>query len=284
MTPVTAGAPAGAPRASVGRLALEGARRWPFFREELLRVLRGRTMKLVAAMMLYAVLATAFLMQRPPAEMVRSVELWFGPGHVHQKLLGFIWTDAAMNKLAVLFGTVLAGGIIVDERARGSWDVLASKPVTVADYFTVRLLAATAAFASAYVVAVLLGVVWFSLQVPGFDAASFLALSAVHLFAACFAVGFAGLMAVTFRRKLTAMLASILVLLTLVGLSFVGFYWPAQRAALAINPFFHGVALVARVGELGAGPLLERIVVLLAFDVAVLALARWRAAALTEEV
>lgn len=257
-------------------------RRWPLFREELVRIVRGRTMKLLVPVMLYAVAATAFLMQRPPPEMMRAVERWFGASHAPLKLLLFIWTDTAMNKLAVVFGIVLAGGIIVDERTRGSWDVIASKPIDAGDYFTVRVLAAGAAFALVYTSAVLLGIAIFGAQVPGFAIAPFVTLSLVHVFAALFAVFFAGLMAVSFARKLTGMLASLGVLFALVGLAFIGFYWPALAPLGYLNPFSHGVALVAEVGDIEPAEVLGRIAALIAFDAAIVAAGRVRARALAE--
>ena len=64
------------------------------------------------------------------------------------------------------------------------------------DYFTVKLAAASAALATFYLGAVAGALVIFPWLVTGFDAGDFLALSAVHLFAALFSATFAGLMAV----------------------------------------------------------------------------------------
>lgn len=268
---MTAVAPLGAPA------------RAPLFRVELSRALRGRTMKLLAPLLLYSVVATTFLMQRPPAEMVASVAGWFGGEQVESKLLLFIWTDGAMNKLAVVFGTVLAGGIISDERRRGSWDVIASKPITAAHYFTVRVAAAAAAYGIVYLVATGLGALLFPFTLPTLDVGAFLAVSGVHFFAATFAVCFAGLMAVTFSRKLTAMLTSVGVLFTLVGFAFVGFYWPALTPVTYLNPFSHGVALLARIDALEASDVALRVAMLAAFNLGVIALGRRRVAAMEDQ-
>jgi integrase len=80
-------------------------------------------------------------MQNPQPELVHAIATWLGSDDVRAKLLLFMWVDASMNKLAMIMGPVLAGGIIVEERARGSLDVFASKPWRAADYFTVKLAA-----------------------------------------------------------------------------------------------------------------------------------------------
>jgi ABC-2 type transport system permease protein len=107
---------------------------------------------------------------------------------------------------------VLAGGIIVDERARGSLDIVVSKPLRAADYFTVKLTASAGAFTTFYVAGVIGAAITFPWRVPGFDVGDLLALSATHLFAALFGVIFSATMAVVFERKLIGMLVSFTVL------------------------------------------------------------------------
>src|SRR5262249_11680202 len=150
------------------------------------------------------------------------------------------------------------------------------------DYFATKLAAAAAAFATFYVSGVLGALLTFSWRVPDFAAADFIALSAVHLFAALFAVSFAGAMAVTFKRKLTAVLVSLGVLGTLVSLAFLGFYEPAYRTAGAFNPFFHGVALIGSLDHYGAADIARPILLLIAFNLAVAAFGRERAARVLE--
>jgi len=252
---------------------------FPFFVQEYLRVLRSRTAKLAAAMVVYAVIVIPVLMARPPEEMLRGMASWLGAEGARDKLFLFIWTDGAMNKFSAIMGTVLAGGIIVDERARGTLDLLAAKPVRGADYFTVKLAAAAATLATLYVGGVLLGLITFPWRVSGFRAGDFLALSAVHLFAAVFATTLAGVMAVYFKSKLTGMLVSVLLLFMLVGTAFIGFYWPVLRAASYVNPYYHGVALIAAIDHYGAADIALPIAWLILFNIGVGAIGRRRAAA-----
>jgi ABC-type transport system involved in multi-copper enzyme maturation permease subunit len=254
----------------------------PFFREEYLRIMRSRLALLIWAMMLYTLVAIPFLVQKPQPELVRAVEAWLGAEAIPSKLVLFIWVDGAMNKFAFVLGPVLAGGIIVEESARGLLDLLASKPIRAGDYFTVKLAAAGAAFATFYAAAVLAAVPVFSWCVPGFDAGDFLALSAVHLFAALFAVVFSGTTAVVIGRKLPGMLVSVTVLGTLVGFAFLGFIYPAYRGVSYLNPFFNGIVLIGSVDHYGTWDVLQPIGVLVLFILAFAWLGRWRAAALLE--
>jgi hypothetical protein len=221
-------------------------------------------------------------MQKPQPDLVQAVETWLGAEAIPSKLVLLIWVDGAMNKLAFILGPVLAGGIIVEERARGLLDLLASKPIRAADYFTVKLAAAGAAFATFYAAGVLGAVPIFTWCVPGFDAGDFLALSAVHLFAGLFAVAFSGTMAVVIGRKLPGMLVSMMVLGTLVGFAFLGFIYPAYRGVSYLNPFFHGIVLIGSIDDYGAWDVLQPIGVLILFILAVAWVGRRRAAALLE--
>jgi ABC-2 type transport system permease protein len=254
----------------------------PFFREEYLRIMRSRLALLIWAMMLYALVAIPFFMQKPQPELVRAIEAWLGTEAVPSKLVLFIWVDGAMDKFAFILGPVLAGGIIVEERARGLLDLLASKPIRAADYFTVKLAAASAAFATFYAAGVLGALPTFSWCVPGFDAGDFLALSAVHLFAALFAVAFSGMTAVVVGRKLPGMLVSVTVLGTLVGFAFLGFIYPAYRGVSYLNPFFNGVVLIGSLDHYGAWDVARPIGVLVLFILAAAWVGRRRAAALVE--
>ena len=152
---------------------------WLFFVQEYLRLMRGRVALLLWAIIIYALLFVPLIMNGPQEELVRSLASWLGGADIGRKTILFVWVDATMNKLAVILGPVLAGGIIVDERARGSYDLFLSKPVGAGDYFTVKLAAASAALATFYLGAVAGALVIFPWLVTGFDAGDFLALSAV---------------------------------------------------------------------------------------------------------
>jgi ABC-2 type transport system permease protein len=237
-------------------------RLWPFFAQEYLRIMRSRMALLIWAILLYTLAALPFLMAKPPPELLHFIADWLGPKAAEAKLLLFMWVDAAMNKLAVILGPALAGGIIVDERSRGMLDLLAAKPIRAEDYFTVKLGAAAAALATFYVAACLGAILTFPWRVTGFDILDFAALSFVHLFAAVFAATFSAVVATLFSRKLTALLVSISVLGLLVGIAFLGFYYPAYRTVSYFNPFFAGVVLIGSIDRFGTFEMLLPILLL----------------------
>jgi ABC-2 type transport system permease protein len=250
--------------------------------ERLRLIMRGRLAKLITALMLYTLIAVPFIMERPPKELVAFLAAWLGGAGIQSKLILFVWTDAAMNKLAVILGTVLAGGIIVDEKARGTLGLLLSKPLKAGNYFMIKLAASGAAFSTFYLAAMLGALATFPGRVPGFNAVDFLALSAVQLFTALFAVAFAGTMAVVFERKLAGMLVSIMVLGMLVSLAFLGFHYPEMRTVSYLNPFFIGVVLIGSIGRYNAINVATPIIVLIGFNILVAVIGRYRAAAILE--
>ena len=111
----------------------------------------------------------------------------------------------------------------------------------------------------------------------------FVALSAVHVFAGLFAVTFSATMAVYFKRKLTGMLVSVAVLGTLVGVAFLGFYYPAYRMVSYFNPFFDGIVLIGSIDDYGAVDLLFPILLLVVFNLAAAVIGRRRAVHVLEE-
>jgi ABC-type transport system involved in multi-copper enzyme maturation permease subunit len=115
---------------------------WLFLSQEYLRIMRGRLATLIWALLAYSLLAVPFIMAMPAPEVLQAIATWLGPEDAEEKLILFTWVDAAMNKFAVILGPVLAGGIIAEERARGTLDLLAAKPVGAGDYFSVKLAAA----------------------------------------------------------------------------------------------------------------------------------------------
>jgi len=253
-----------------------------FFVQDYLRLMRGRVALLLWAIIIYALLFVPLIMNGPQEELVRALASWLGGADIGRKTILFVWVDATMNKLAVILGPVLAGGIIVDEKARGSYDLFLSKAVGAGDYFTVKLAAASAALATFYLGAAAGALIIFPWAVTAFDAGDFLALSAVHLFAALFSATFAGLMAVVFASRLTGMLVSIVVLATLVGFAFLGFYYPAYRAWSYLNPFFNGVVLIGSLDHYGFVDVARPILVLIGFNLAAAAIGRQRAITLIE--
>jgi ABC-2 type transport system permease protein len=258
-------------------------RLWPLFAQEYLRIMRSRLALLIWAVLLYTLVALPFLMAKPPPELLHFIADWLGPEAAEAKLMLFMWVDAAMNKLAVILGPALAGGIIVDERSRGTLDLLAAKPMRAEDYFTVKLGAALAALATFYAVACLGATLTFPWRVTGFDIFDFLVLSIVHLFAALFAATFSAAVATFFSRKLTGLLVSISVLGLLVGAAFLGFYYPAYRTVSYLNPFFDGIVLISSINRFDAFDMLFPITLLIAFNVAFWLIGRYRAARLLQD-
>jgi hypothetical protein len=118
--------------------------------------------------------------------------------------------------------------------------------------------------------------------VAGFDAGDFMALSAVHLFAALFSATFAGTVAVISGNRLAGTLVSIVVLGLLVGFAFLGFYYPEFRAWSYLNPFFNGVILIGSLEHYSWFDIARPILVLIGFNVVVAVIGRWQAIRLVE--
>lgn len=257
---------------------------WPFLRQEYLRVLRSRQAMLGMGFLLYAVVGMPVILAKPHEEVLTAVRTWFGDAHFELKLFLFAWIDLAMNKISLFLGAILASGIVADERSKGTLDLFLSKPVTLRRYWRVKLLAAVAAFATMYAAAAAIGAVYFSLNVRGFAVGPFALMSLVHVFAACFAVVFAGTMAIVLRHKLTAMITSITALSLLVGFAFMGFYDPSLRGVAVLNPYYHGAALIDDIGDVRALDVLSAIAWLLAFNGLVFFIGSRRAAALENDL
>jgi ABC-type transport system involved in multi-copper enzyme maturation permease subunit len=256
---------------------------WPFFVQEFLRIMRGRLARLILALMIYSLIMLPFIMEKPPAELLHALASWLGPDNIQTKLILFAWIDASMNKFAVILGPVLAGGIIVDERSRGLLDVLIAKPIRAAAYFTVKLAASSAAFATFYLFGTVGALCTFPWRLKGFVVSDFLALSTVHFFAAMFAATFAGTIALFFKRKLTGLLVSVMVLGTLVGFSWLGFINPAYLTISYFNPFFQGISVIAKIQNYGAWDIIRPIIILIIFNLLMLAIGRHRAAVVLED-
>jgi ABC-2 type transport system permease protein len=260
------------------------ARLGPFLLQEYRRLMRTRLAVLIWAVLLYSVLAVPFLLARPPPEVLHSIASWLGPEGVPAKLVLFVWVDTVMNKLSVILGPLLAGGIVAEERARGTLDIIAAKPIRAADYFTIKLAAAAGALVTFYLTVSAGALLTFPWRVQEFVAGDFVALSSVHLFAALFGVTFSAIMAISFERRLTAMLVSVAVLGALVGLAFLGFIYPTYREVSYLNPFFLGILPIGSIGQHGTIDLALPILALLAFNFAGLLLGRRLARHVLEEV
>ena len=90
-------------------------------------------------------------------------------------------------------------------------------------------------------------------------------------------------MAVSFQSKLTAMLVSVAMLGTLVGLAFLGFIYPPYRIVSYFNPFFLGILPIGSIGNHGASDIALPILALLAFNLATLVIGRRLAMRMLEE-
>lgn len=222
-----------------------------FFREEFFRVLKSRQAALVIASVVYAMVTLPFLLAKPHEEVLIALRSWFGESHLDLRFFLFVWFDLVMNKISVLIGAVLAAGIITDERSKGMLDIFLSKPVSPRRYFLVKLAAAVAVVIVIYLAAVGAGAIRFSQAVKGFDTGIFLLLASVHMLVAVYSVVFAGTMAVYFRHKLSAMLATIMGLSILVGCAFLGFYDPRFQTPSLLNPFYHAVVLIGSIDSVG---------------------------------
>ena len=79
------------------------------------------------------------------------------------------------------------------------------------------------------------------------------------------------------------MLVSVSVLGMLVGVAFLGFYYPAYRMVSYFNPFFDGIVLIGSIDRFGAVDLLFPILLLVAFNLAAAVIGRRRAIHVLEE-
>lgn len=255
---------------------------WGFLWQETLTLLRSRRMKLLLGMLIYAILGMPFILQKTPEDITKFVSMWFGTTDIGVKTFLFVWTDVAMNKLCVFAGIVLGGGIIIDERAKGTDAVFLSKPISIQRYYLVKILAASLTMLLLYLTGTIVGSVYFSFMAKHFDVVKFLALSSTHILAAVFAVTFSGVIGVMFERKLGGMITSLMFLFLLVGSAFIGFYNPKWLWAGYANPFYYGVALIAKLDNYGVWNVLQAVLILLVFNAVAVTAGVWRAGRLQE--
>jgi ABC-2 type transport system permease protein len=250
---------------------------WGFFREEFFRVLKSRQAALVIAAVIYSTAALPFLLARPHEEVLIGLRSWFGESSLDLRLFLFVWFDLVMNKVCILIGVALAAGIMTDERSKGMLDIFLSKPISTRRYFLVKM-AAAAVVIVIYLAAAVAGVIRFSYAVKSFDAGIFLLLTSVHMLVAVYAVVFAGTMAVFFRHKLTAMLATIMILSVFVGCAFLVFFDPRFRTPSLLNPFYHAVVLIGSIDSVGLTDTIRPILWLTGFNVVTAMIGARRAA------
>lgn len=232
--------------------------------------LRERKVLLAAGMYAYAVLGLPVLLSKPPPHVTDAVTSWFGTVDPFALFL-FLWTDIALNKLLAILAVVLGGGLVTRERDLRILPVLWAKPITPARYFLVRASSALGVAAVLYVGAHLIGAPYFAWRVEGFRLAPYFASMALHLWAALFGVALAATLSVIVGRRGLAALISLLVLFTLIGGAFVGFYNPAWATLSLMNPIALGVQAVGHLDTLGVAHVLPPMGALIALVAATLA-------------
>ena len=251
---------------------------WTFFRCEFWTLLKSRKSQSMGLILMVALVAVPFLLKNPPPEVVEAVESWFNNGSTFVVFL-FVWIDLALNKTVVLLGAILSAGIMVDERARNILTLYLSKPIRPESYFASKTLAAALVFAWWYAFTAIVGALTLPYRVEGFQPATFLAVSAMHLFAGTFAVCLSATLSQSFERRLSAFLASMLAIMLLVGLAFLPFYNRDLWIIGALNPFYHAVSIFGELDHLNYGHVFSRILLLLGWNIAVLGFGLRRVAA-----
>ncbi|MCK6520264.1 hypothetical protein L6R49_02380 [Myxococcota bacterium] len=237
---------------------------------ELGRRLGERKSKGLAALYLGALLAAPKLLEKPPPHLLAAAQSWFG-GDDPFALFMYVWTDLAMNKLAVVTGIALGAGVLVEERADRSLVLSLSKPITPAGLYALRTGSAVAVAAGLYLITQLAGLGLFAAQIDGFRPGAFWLSGMVHVWAPIFATTLSALCAVAIGRQLGAALVSVLVLFSLVGGAFLGVYNPAWAGALAFNPFTQAVAGVTHLGDQSFATLAPPVVGLLVLNLVLVA-------------
>lgn len=236
--------------------------------------LRERKVWLAAAFFAYAILTLPVLFEKPPPHIDAALQAFFGSQEPFV-LFMYLWTDLAMNKLIAVVAVVLGGGVILRERDSGVLAVVASKPLTLPRYFLLRAGSACIVMGLLYLLGHLAAGLLFSRKVVGFRSWSFVASMSVHMWTAIFATALAATLAVVIRRRGVAALVSILLLFSLVGMSFIGFYNPQWQDIARVNPFSLGVIVLSDLDSPSAGLVLLPSLVLIAITTATLALGAW---------
>lgn len=217
--------------------------------------LRERKIWFAAAIYVYTLLAVPLLLLNPPPHVAAAMSAFFGDQDPFTFFM-YVWTDLAMNKVVAMLGVVLAAGVVLRERDTRVLPIFASKPISMPRYFAVRATSACLVTAVLYITTQLIAVPVFMARVPGFRPGEFLAAGLLHVWAAMFATALAATLTVIVGRRGPGLLLSLIVIMTLVGMAFLGFYNPAWRSVALLNPFALGVEAVGHLGALGPGVLL----------------------------
>lgn len=217
---------------------------------DFLATLRERKTWLCGALLLYAALSMPVVLARPPAHVREVIRAWFDDPDPFV-LFMYVWIDLAMNKVIAFLPVVLGSGVVLRERDNGSLALLASKPLSMARYFVVRTVSACLVMATLHAATQLFGAAYFSRQVPGFRAATFLLAMLPHLFAAVFATALSAAISGWVRRRAASTLVGLATLGTLVGAALLGFYQPAWRSLSHLNPITLGAVALGALDRLG---------------------------------
>lgn len=233
-------------------------------------VLRERKIWFAVAVYVYAALSVPLLLARPPAHVEAAITAFFGRQDTFT-LFMYVWTDLAMNKLVATLGVVLAAGVVLRERDTRVLPLIAAKPISMSRYFAVRATSACIVMAGLYLVTQVLAAPYFMARVAGFRPGAYLAAGLLHVWAATFATALAATLTVIVGRRGPGLLAALLVVTSLVGMAFIGFYNPAWRTVSRLNPFALGVEAVGHLDALSAGVLLPPMLALMAITAATIA-------------
>lgn len=218
--------------------------------------LRERKIWLAVGIYAYTVLALPLLLKKPPAHVTAAMGAFFGEADPFT-LFMYVWTDLAMNKVVATLGVVLAAGVVLRERDTEVLPLLAAKPLTMSTYFAVRATSACVVAGLLYMGTQVLATPYFMAWVDGFRAGEFLAAGLLHVWSAMFATALAATLAALVGKRGPGLLLALIVVMTLVGVAFLGFYNPAWRTSmLLMNPFALGVEAVGHLGRIDAGVLL----------------------------
>ena len=237
---------------------------------EYLGSLRERKIWLCWALLAYAIVAIPVVLARPPQHVQEAIATWFGRADGFQ-LFMYVWIDLTMNKVIAFVPVILASGLVLRERDTGVLPLIASKPLSIPRYFAVRAVGACAVMATLHAVTQLLGALYFSFRVPGFPAGAFLLAMIPHLFAAVFATALSAAIAGWVKHRGASALIGISVLGLLVGIALVGYYQPAWRQVLLLNPIAMGAVALRNLHRLDAAQIVGPVVVLAVLSAATIA-------------
>jgi ABC-2 type transport system permease protein len=233
--------------------------------------LRERKTWLCWVLLAYAALAIPVMLARPPQHVQEAIATWFGQADPFQ-LFMYVWIDLTMNKVIAFLPVVLASGVVLRERDTGVLPLFASKPLSLPRFFAVRALGACAVMATLHLVTQLFGAFYFSLRIPGFRPGTFLVAMIPHLFAGVFATALSAAIGGWLKHRGASALVGICTLSLLVGIALVGYYQPAWRQALLLNPIALGSTALGDLNRLSVGLILPPVLTLSALSMGAIGL------------